>query len=164
MIIITHLLAGILIQVLCFKAFYFPLDFLLTMLLAFLSHFLLDAFVEITYHTPDPQKGDKFWLTWRIFDYGVSIILLVLFIPYILGMILANIVDIIDWGILRPIHRRKDEKENYNWNKNYVFHTIIAKIRKKFLFWLPNWKYKKFGIIPEILIMIILFILIILMK
>ena len=112
MIIITHLLAGILIQVLCFNIFYFPLNFLFTILLAFLSHFILDAFVDITYHTPDPQKGDKFWLSWRIIDYVGTIITSIFFIPYILGMILANLVDIVDWIILRPIYRRNVEKRH----------------------------------------------------
>lgn len=164
MIIITHLLAGILIQIICFKLFNLPLNFLLTILFAFLSHFILDAFVNITYHTPDPQKGDKFWQTWRIIDYGVTILILIFFIPYILGMILANFVDIIDWLILRPIHRRNIKKENYKWDNNYLFHTSIAKFRTKCLFWLPDWRYKKFAIIPEIIIMTILLIFIIILR
>ena len=153
MIIITHLLAGILIQIISFKFCIFPINFLFTILFAFLSHFLLDAFVNITYHTPDPQKDDKFWLFWRVFDYsGTAIIAIIFFFPYVLGMLFANMMDIVDWVILRPIYRKKVNTEEFDWNKNFVFHDLIAKFREKLLFWLPNWRFKKFGIITELII------------
>lgn len=153
MIIITHLLAGILIQILCFKFFIFPINFLFTILFTFLSHFILDAFVNITYHTPDPQKESKFWLSWRVFDYtGTAIIAILFFFPYVLGMVFANMMDIVDWVILRPIYRKKVGNEEFDWNKNFVFHELIKKFREKLLFWLPNWRYKKYGIIPELII------------
>ena len=153
MIVITHLLAGILTQILSFKFFVFPINFLFTILFAFLSHFLLDAFVNITYHTPDPQKDDKFWLFWRVFDYsGTAIIAIIFFFPYVLGMLFANMMDIVDWVILRPIYRKKVSPEEFDWNKNFVFHDLIAKFREKLLFWLPNWRFKKFGIITELII------------
>jgi hypothetical protein len=153
MIAITHLLAGILIQILSFKFFEFPINFLFTILFAFLSHFILDAIVNITYHTPDPQKGDKFWLFWRVFDLsGTAIISIIFFFPYVLGMLFANMMDIIDWLILRPIYRKKVGQEEFDWNKNLGFHDLIAKFREKLLFWLPNWRYKKYGIITELII------------
>ena len=153
MIAITHLLAGILIQILSFKFFAFPINFLFTILFAFLSHFILDAFVNITYHTPDPQKGDKFWLFWRVFDLsGTAIIAIIFFFPYVLGMLFANMMDIIDWLILRPIYRKKVGQEEFDWDKNLGFHDLIAKFREKLLFWLPNWRYKKYGIISELII------------
>ncbi|MFW9937073.1 MAG: hypothetical protein ACFFD5_05450 [Candidatus Thorarchaeota archaeon] len=164
MIIITHLLAGILIQVLCFKFFSFPFDFLLTILFAFLSHFILDALVNITYHTPDPRKEDKFWLFWRVFDYsGTAIICIIFFFPYVLGMLFANMMDIVDWVIMRPIYRKKVGQEEFDWNKNFIFHELIAKFRDKLLFWLPNWRFKKYGIIPELIIITGFLILIIIL-
>lgn len=153
MIAITHLLAGILIQILSFKFFVFPINFLFTILFSFLSHFILDAFVNIIYHTPDPQKEDKFWLFWRIFDFsGTAIISIIFFFPYVLGMLFANMMDIVDWVILRPIYRKKVGQEEFDWNKNFVFHELIKKFREKLLFWLPDWRFKKYGIIPELII------------
>jgi hypothetical protein len=153
MIIITHLLAGILIQILCFKFFQSPLNCLLTFVFAFLSHFILDSFTNITYHTPDPQKGNKFWVFWRIFDYsGTAIISIMFFFPYVLGMLFANLMDVVDWVILRPIYRKKVGEDEFSWNKDFIFHSLITKFRNKLLFWLPNWRFKKYGIIPELII------------
>jgi hypothetical protein len=150
----THLLAGILIQITCFKFFIFPFDIIFTIIFAFLSHFIIDALVLITYHTPEPQKGDMFWLVWQILTYGSGAIIVLLFLPYVIGMLFANLVDIIDWLILRKIHRLKFKNEEKDWNKDYFFHKIIAKIREKALFWLPNWNYEKKAVISEILIII----------
>ena len=109
---ITHILTGVLIQVLCFKYLLFPFNFLLTMLLAFLSHFIVDTLAKITYHTPVALKDDKFWVIWHVITLvsavGVGI---VFFIPYVLGGLFANLVDIWDWGILRPLQNKK-KKEN----------------------------------------------------
>ena len=139
----THVLTGILIQISCFWIFAFPFNIICTILFAFLSHFITDAFVLITYHTPEPQKGDLFWLSWQIITYGSVPIIILLFLPYILSMLFANLVDIIDWLILRPIHRRKAQNDESDWGKDYFFHRFCEKIRKKTLFWLPNWNYEK---------------------
>ena len=152
----THILAGILIQIFCLRVFIFPFDILLTILFAFLSHFIIDAFVLITYHTSEPQKGDLFWISWQIISYGSGTILILFFLPYALGMLFANLIDIIDWLILREFYRIKFKNEEREWNKNYIFHNIIEKIRKYTLFWLPNWNFKRKGIIPEIIIIFIL--------
>ena len=154
----THVLTGILIQICCFRIFVFPLNIIFTILFAFLSHLLIDAFVLITYHTHEPQKGDLFWLSWQIITYGSGAFLIVLFFPYTLGMLFANLIDIIDWLILREFYRIKFKNEERDWNKNYFFHNIIEKIRKYTLFWLPNWNYEKKAIIPEILINVFLII------
>lgn len=156
--LVTHVLAGVLVQIVCFKIFTFPLDFILTVLLTFFTHFLLDGFVNITYHTPDPQKGDKFWLSWQIITYGSGIIAGVIFFSYIIGIIFANLIDIVDWLILRPYHERKKKNKEIDWEKNYFFHNIISKFREKTLFWLPDWKRIKKAVISEIAIIVILFI------
>ena len=160
----THILTGILIQIFCFRVFILPFDIVFTILFAFLSHFIIDAFVLITYHTSEPQKGDLFWISWQIISYGSGTILILFFLPYTLGMLFANLIDIIDWLILRQIHRIKLKTEKLDWTKNYFFHNFVAKIRKHTLFWLPNWNYHKKAIIPEIIINIILIIGVILLR
>jgi len=154
----THVLTGIIIQIFCFKIFIFPFDIIFTILFAFLSHFIIDAFVLITYHTPEPQKGDEFWLTWQIITNGSGAILILLFLPYLIGIVFANFIDIIDWLILRQRHRVKHKTEELDWNKNYFFHRIVEKIRIYTLFWLPNWIYEKKAVISEIIIDIVLII------
>ena len=160
----THILAGILIQIFCLRVFIFPFDILLTILFAFLSHFIIDAFVLITYHTSEPQKGDSFWISWQIISYGSGTILILFFLPYALGMLFANLIDMIDWLILRPLDKIKLKTEKLDWTNNYFFHNFIAKIRKYTLFWLPNWTYEKKAIIPEIIINVILIIGVILLR
>ena len=155
--LLTHVLGGILVQIICFRLFPFPLDLILTIIFAFFSHFIIDAFVLITYHPSEPQKADKFWLSWQIITYGTGILTSVIFFHYILGIIFANFVDIIDWLILRPFHELRAKNSKIDWRRNYLFHNLISKIREKILFWLPNWNYEKKGIITEVILDIILF-------
>ncbi|MFX0060516.1 MAG: hypothetical protein ACFE8J_19645, partial [Candidatus Heimdallarchaeota archaeon] len=88
-----------------------------------------------------------------------AIIYIIFFFPYVLAMLFANMMDIVDWVILRPIYFfyiKKGGEEEFSWNKDFVFHSLIAKFRNKLLFWLPNWRFKRYGIIPELLIITIL--------
>ncbi|MFX0044059.1 MAG: hypothetical protein ACFE8L_14185, partial [Candidatus Hodarchaeota archaeon] len=64
--LITHVLVGVFIQILFFEFFIFPFNFLLTIIFAFLSHFIVDALAKITYHTPEPHWDDKFWVSWNM--------------------------------------------------------------------------------------------------
>lgn len=161
---ITHILTGILIQVLCFKFLIFPFNFLLTMLIAFLSHFFIDTLAKVTYHTPVALKDDKFWVIWHVVTIIAAVgVGITFFIPYVLGGLFANIPDIWDWGLLRPIqNKKKKENPESKWGEGYFIHPIIDWIRDKPFFWLPNWNYKKKAIIMEIITITILFTLIIL--
>ena len=156
--LITHNLTAVLIQILCFNFFFYPLNILFTIILAFFSHFLSDAFSKLTYHTPEAMKNDKFWIIWHILTYGASVItVIIFFIPFWLGMLFVNIPDIIDWFIIRPIRNRKKRKNSESNVKNvYSLHQISDWIRKKLLFWLPDLTYKKYGVITELIIIGIL--------
>jgi len=160
---ITHILTGVLIQVLCFKYLIFPFNFLLTMLFAFFSHFLIDTFAKITYHTPVALKEDKFWVIWHVVTIISAVgIGIVFFIPYVLGGLFANLPDIWDWGLLRPMQNKKKKKDpDSKWGEGFFIHPIIDWIRDKPFFWLPNWNYKKKGVVIEIITITTLFTLII---
>ena len=163
--LITHVLTGVLIQVLCFKYLVFPLNLLLTMLFAFLSHFVIDTLAKITYHTAEALKDDKFWVIWHyiiaISSISTICVGLFFFIPYIIGGLFANLVDIWDWVILRPIqNKKKKENPDSKWGEGYFIHPVIDWIRDKPFFWLPNWNYKKKAITVEIITITILLILI----
>jgi len=150
--IITHNLAGILIQIICFKFFIFPLNLILTIIFALFSHFLIDFLSNLTYHTPESHWEDKIWVAWHIFVYVSGIMIIFIFlIPFWIGMLFAYLPDIVDWYILRPTQKRRKKKESSpKIEYILVFHPIIEWIRAKFFFWLPKWNYKKFGILIEL--------------
>ncbi|MBY8984648.1 MAG: hypothetical protein KGD65_06265 [Candidatus Lokiarchaeota archaeon] len=159
---ITHNLFAVIIQILCFKFVFFPLNIILTIFLAFISHIFTDAIGIITYHTPEIQK-DKFWLIWHVIIYTLSIVSILIFmIPFWFSMLMGNIMDLWDWCILRPIQNRKRKIiPETNWGEKYYFHRIVDATRNKLFYWLPKWNYKKGGILIEILIIVVLAIIII---
>jgi len=150
--LITHVLNGVLIQILCFTFFIFPFDFIFTAVIAFLSHFIVDTFSKITYHTPEPHWDDKFWIAWNITVRVVGYITIIIFYPYLLAIIFVNLPDIWDWTIVRRIQRRRNINGKIDYHHNNFFHRIVDKIREKTLFWLPNWIYEKKAVLTEIII------------
>ncbi len=159
---ITHNLTAILIQILCFNYFIYPLNIICTVIFALFSHFLSDALSKLTYHTPEALKKDKFWIIWHVIIYFASTgIFIIFFIPFWLAMLSVNIPDIIDWFILRPIQKKRKRKNpDSDLKKNYLFHQITDWIRDKLFFWLPDLTYKKYGVINELIMIGILSILI----
>jgi len=161
---ITHNLFAVIIQILCFKFVFFPLNIILTIILAFLSHIFVDAIAIITYHPPEIQR-DKFWIVWHVIIYILSILSIVIFvIPFWLGLLCANLFDLWDWFILRPIQNKKKKNvPETKWGEKYYFHRIIDATRNKLFYWLPKWNYKRGGILIEISIIIFLTIFFILL-
>lgn len=155
---ITHNLVAVIIQILCFSLLLYPWNVIFTIIFAFLSHILVDALSFITYHTPDVQKGDKFWFVWHFLIYGTSLFsIIIFFIPYWLSILFANIMDVWDWFTLRPIQRKiRENKPDSKWGDKYYFHQIVDWVRKKLFFWLPKRIYKKSGILIELLLIVAL--------
>jgi hypothetical protein len=156
---ITHILTGIFIQVICFIYFIFPVNLIFTIIFAFFSHYLIDALAKITYHTPKAHPEDKVWVLWHLITPALIVVLLVwlllinwmLVVVFMIGAIAANFVDIVDWLIFRAILKKDREK-------GYFLHDSIDIIRDKIppFSWLPNWNQKYIGIIPEALIILII--------
>jgi len=155
--LITHNLVGVTIQILCFSLLIYPLNFIFTMIFAFISHYLIDILSKFTYHTPEARKDDKFWVTWHIIILIASIASLIIFFPFWLGMLFANLVDIWDWLILRPIQKRiKKSKPDSKWGDNLYFHKGVDWLRDKLFSKFPNWNYKRQAIIFELVIIALL--------
>jgi hypothetical protein len=163
---ITHNLVAVIIQIACFRYFLFPLNIYFTIFFAYLSHLIVDALSKLTYHTPDAKKDDKVWVIWHVIIYSASILsVFILIIPYWLGILFANIIDIWDWFILRPLQKRKMKSgENLNWGKGWYLHKHSDWIRDNLFGWLPNWRYKYFGIITEVILIIFLSVMIIIIR
>jgi hypothetical protein len=146
-----HIIAGILTQ-LIISSLITDLPLLSLILVAFFalaSHFLLDALAKTTYHPPE-RINDSFWLMWHIFSYGIGLILLVYFIwEFWLGILFANLPDLLDWYTLRNIasYRKKPFKP--------YLHPIANKIRSICFHWLPDLTYNRLGILPELIVIII---------
>ena len=159
---ITHNLVAVIIQIACYRYFLFPLNIIFTIFFAYLSHLLVDALSKLTYHTPDVKKDDKFWVIWHVIIYSASILsIIILIVPFWLGILFANIIDVWDWFILRPLQKKKAlSGADANWGQKWYLHKHSDWVRDKFFGWLPNWRYKYFGIINEIIIIITLSIII----
>jgi hypothetical protein len=154
---ITHNLIAVIIQIFCLKLIFFPLNIIFIIILTFFSHIFIDAIAILTYHTPEPQKDDKFWVIWHIVIYSLSILSTIIFLkPFWLGLLFANIIDIWDWLILRPIQKRKRKNTpTSRWGNNLHAHKMVDWFRNTFFFWLPKWNYKKSGVLIEISIILI---------
>ena len=73
-----------------------------------------------------------------------------------LSIISANIMDLWDWFIARPIQRRKKKKDpESEWKNPLYLHASVDWFRHNLLFWLPRWTYKKGGIVIEIIVILI---------
>ncbi len=134
------------------------------LVLAILSHFPVDLFVKITFHTPEPHPKWPFWVV-HIASFSVAgfITVLLLWTPYWWTMLAANLVDIWDWLILRPYQSRRRKKNPEFSLQKYMVHTYIERLRDKYFTWVPEWWYKPKGVIPEIILDVIGFLILFLM-
>ncbi len=164
---ITHILTGMIVQILCFIYLAFPFNIIFTIIFGFFSHFVIDTLAKITYHTPEAHKDDKFWVAWHIITPVLCLVLIIwvaivnLFWFFLLGAISANLVDVWDWVILRPKQNKlkeKDPKAKF-WGENLFIHPAIDWIREKPFSWLPNWNHEKKGVIVELITIVLLWVL-----
>jgi hypothetical protein len=113
----THFLFGILIADI-FRTIFPDLPIwaiaLMTIPLAFGSHFLIDAFAIFTYHPPKADWKDPFWVSYHLIILVLTIVGLVYFWnAYWWAMIAATLVDIVDWLILRAILKKPPRLHQY---------------------------------------------------
>ncbi len=156
---ITHFFSGIFLMALIQALV--PVTWLQYVLLlpgGILMHFLVDGPVDITYHPRSPRPQDPFWKGWHLVVIVGSVIVAVVFwVPYFWGGFFACIVDIVDWGITRPICALKKVQlpEDPNFYPRYFIHYWIGRFRSKCFWFLPDWKEKRRGIVPEIAIWVV---------
>lgn len=139
----THILTGIFLYKLVitlFPTISTVLIVIISSLLAFFSHGMIDALAIMTYHPYKANWQDMFFKIYHIvFVYALTGVLVVIFIiPYWWIMIFATLPDIIDWYTLRPI-----------WHHDPVIHPKIDLFRNKFFHWLPDLKEKRWAVLVE---------------
>ena len=155
---VTHFLASIILQTLIFPENppfgSSEIQIIIGILAIFFSHFFIDIFAKITYHPPNARVEDKFWVISHIIFYiGAGVVLIYFWIPYWPGMLFSILIDIYDWGFIRG---GRYIKKDPDWAEKYSIHPLIDKIRDKLFFWLPNWNEKRYGVIPEIILICLL--------
>ncbi len=156
---ITHLAIGALIQRIIEAQNYPPyLSVFIIICLAFLSHIFLDAIANITYHPPTPRKT-TFWYSYHLFVLVSSVLFVIIFIQYWLGMLFANLPDIIDWLILRNYYWIK--RKNRRFDISFIHKKVIDSVAKKCFWWLPDLREKEWSAINELLIIAILILMLI---
>ncbi|MCP4760968.1 MAG: hypothetical protein GY870_04240, partial [archaeon] len=110
----SHFLMAIFCQIII--NLLFPIEWwslLLVAVVAFLSHFFIDAIVErFTFHPRFPDKHPKAVLITTICEIILGIIVALYFSQFWLSILFSVVVDIYDWIILRAI-LKKDFKEDY---------------------------------------------------
>lgn len=140
----THFLTGMIlfrVMQLLFPALPSWIFIPLVIIIGVLSHFLLDSLARMTYHLPDPQWKDPFWVSYHvIFVYlGTLVMLIVFWTPYWWVMLASLLPDIIDWYLLRPLFKIGP-----------VVHPYIDKLRNSMFTWVPDWTAKKWTVILEL--------------
>jgi hypothetical protein len=159
----THFLIGILIQFLVLLFIWsIPwLAVILILVLGFLSHALVDPIAgKFTYHPPKADWNDKFWVSYHIGMYAFTVVIVIFFWQYWLGMVASIIPDILDWGA-RAL--RKYKFFHLEWYDEPYVHNFI---NRPMLYLLKGFKgdtSKRTGVIPEIVLNIVLAILAILL-
>lgn len=130
-----------------------PWNVIVVFILAALTHIPVDLFVKLTFHTPDPYPKWPFWVGANV-GFGVASLItaILLWTPYWWTMLAANLVDLYDWVFLRSYQALKRKKNPQYDIKPYFIHTYLEKFRDKYLTWVPEWWFKKRGVIPEIII------------
>ena len=138
---IMHIIVGILI----FHAVENPV---LAFILIFLSHYLVDVLVLITYHPKDPQPQSKFWVRYHFLLLILTIITLVIFVRFYFWVIIISLIpDLIDWFIVRSILKREP-----------IFHPFIERLRESKVFsWIPDLTMNPKAAINEWIMLIIFF-------
>lgn len=145
----THILTGVLIYKIFYSIFVGSNVIVLGVIIfivSFCSHFLTDVISNITYHLPEEKPNDKFWVGYHIIISIMALIFIFIYWnSYWIGISGTLLIDIIDWFILR-----------YLFKKKAIIHPLINKFKNKFFFWMPNLIEKKWAVINELIIMVII--------
>jgi hypothetical protein len=141
----THFLTSVLLAKIVFHftpTWPFWLQVVVICIVAFFSHVLIDGFVFITYHPKEALPQDKFWVGYHAVALIISIIIPIIFWSgYWWAMFFGILIDILDWGIIRPILK-----------KPYIMHIPIEWIRTHWLGWIPDMTEHRWTVINEIVI------------
>ncbi|MHA1312118.1 MAG: hypothetical protein ACTSQO_14485 [Candidatus Helarchaeota archaeon] len=160
----THFIVGIIIQYLVFnylKIFPIWALIIITIVFGFLSHAILDPLAaKFTYHPPEANWHDIFWVSYHLGIYILTIVVIIFFIQYWIGMIASIIPDILDWGA-RAL--RKFKIFHLEWYNEPYVHNFIDRPMLNLMSGIKGNINKKSKVLFEIILDSLLLILAIIM-
>lgn len=161
---ITHFLAGVLIARLLYRKLKHPWDTVLVLTLAFVSHIFLDALARATYHPAIAQLDSIAWWVFHAIVYLLSGVYALYYIitwlrslknkeidrEYYRSVLWAAIasvfIDIVDWGILRPL----------GWDHGWTMHQMPNGVYQNLMCWLPNLTQQPWAMVNELVLLALL--------
>ena len=104
------------------------------------SHFLLDGIAFSTYHPPQADWHDRFWVIFHVvFVYiGAVVVFIIFFREFWWVMVFAYLPDLVDWNIMRGLFHRDP-----------VVHPLIDKLRARCFSRLPDFRDKNWAVLIE---------------
>lgn len=118
----THILASLVIRESFRWRYYGFFSFLLTAVVAFLSHGFLDKLARLTYHPSQAALTDIFWMGFHTMVVLVTLVLLYLFGKKYFWAIFFSVLPDIDWLILHTANALGKEVVFY---KTPHFHNAL---------------------------------------
>lgn len=162
----THLLTGKLIEKTINKRGSSPWHKVLTALLALLSHGVVDSLARITYHPAAPLPGDWFWITYHAAVALFTIYLVIRNWKFSkLGPICSILPDL-DWLVLYTTSALGVQLSFWKTPilHEFVINAVISLPLLKYLQNLPDWTEYRFGVLFELVLLLILLALDLLLK
>ena len=148
----THILTGVLIQQSARPIPSPALRYGAIVAAGPISHVLLDRVARLTYHPPDPQPRDWFWLGYHALTFGAAAHLVrTRWASHKTGILAAALPDL-DWALvwasrLLPRRRRTARPDRLHHYALRVAETVPG-VRS--LARLPNWTHRRGGSILEV--------------
>ncbi len=158
----THILAGVIIQK-CFDwKKHRPIALGLTAVTAFLSHGLLDKISNVTYHPPQADFHDPFWVGYHVTVALATILFLhIWWRQWKWGIVFAMLPDV-DWVF---IHGHAIFHLHFPWYQRPHLHDLLHWIFAQFpplsfLDHLPNHRHNPWACLWEVLLVSVMLVVI----
>lgn len=154
----THIAVGVTLEKLFKPIKNKALRVVLLAIVALLLHSVFDRIARLTYHPPNANMDDKFWLYWHLFVYSLFLISVIYFLPkYPVGVGFSILPDL-DWVFIHGASAMGIQDPWYD--KPYIhtgIHYIIDHLPPfMWLQYLPNLTAEKWTIVNEIGLVIVL--------
>ena len=152
----THPVTGILIQKSLKKVRPMPLQYSGVVVLAVLSHGILDKLAKATYHPTAPLAHDWFWVISHLIIGALTVYIFVRFWRDYKFSMVCSILPDLDW-VLRPVVKLFSAGDG----EKPFLHTLVLRFIDIFVppeIWnvLPDWNLARKGLLVEAILFAIL--------
>lgn len=158
----THILAGVIIQKCCTWKRLRVVGLVVTAVLAFLSHGLLDKLAKLTYHPAHAHFHDYIWVSYHAAVAVATIVFVCIWWrQYWVGILFAMLPDL-DWVFIHgqeifhikiPFYQQPHLHDLLHW----MYAQVPA---LSFLDRLPRWRENPWAIVGEVVFVVVLILII----